>query len=152
MLDPHRHQAYSGAMDDTARVWDLRTGTCRYVLKGHVSLVGLLSLSPSYLVSASADATLRVWNPDTGEQVHTFDHRTGAVTAVAHDEYKVLSGAEGSLKLWDIRSGAFVRNLLTDITGVWQVALEGRWCVAATNRANKTMLEIWDFDFAEKKA
>jgi WD40 repeat protein len=37
-----------------------------YTDRSH-TLVGLLGLSPSYLVSAAADSTLRIWDPDTGE-------------------------------------------------------------------------------------
>jgi F-box and WD-40 domain protein CDC4 len=47
--------------------------------------------------------------------------------------------------MWDIRDGTFVRDLLTGINGVWQVVFEGRWCVAASNRADATMLDVWDF-------
>jgi len=57
----------------------------------------------------------------------------------------VLSGSDGTLKMWDIRDGSQVRDLLTGIVGVWQVVFEGRWCVAASNRQDATMLDVWDF-------
>ena len=66
VLDINRNLACSGSMDGTVRVWNLSTGQCQHILAGHTSLVGLLGLSPSYLVSAAADSTLRVWDPDTG--------------------------------------------------------------------------------------
>ncbi|KIL61298.1 hypothetical protein M378DRAFT_13603 [Amanita muscaria Koide BX008] len=145
VLDPIRHQACSGSMDGTVRVWNLRTGACQHTLTGHTSLVGLLGLSPSYLVSAAADSTLRVWDPDTGKLKHTLAAHTGAITCFQHDEFKVLSGSDGNLKMWDIREGTVVRDLLTSITGVWQVVFEGRWCVAASNTGEATMLDVWDF-------
>ena len=132
-------------MDGTVRVWDLRTGDCRHRLTGHTSLVGLLGLSPSHLVSAAADSTLRIWDPDTGELQHTLAAHTGAITCFQHDEFKVLSGSDGNLKMWNIRDGTVVRDLLTGITGVWQVVFEGRWCVAASNRQDTTVLDVWDF-------
>jgi F-box and WD-40 domain protein CDC4 len=57
----------------------------------------------------------------------------------------VLSGSDGNLKMWNIRDGTVVRDLLTGITGVWQVVFEGRWCVAASNRNDATVLDVWDF-------
>ncbi|RXW20451.1 hypothetical protein EST38_g5407 [Candolleomyces aberdarensis] len=144
-LDLGRNQAYSGSMDGTARVWDLRTGDCRHTLTGHTSLVGLIELSPSHLVSASADATLRIWDPDSGELQHTLAAHTGAITCFQHDEFKVLSGSDGNLKMWNIRDGTVVRDLLTGVTDVWQVVFEGRWCVAATYRKDSTVLYVWDF-------
>ncbi|KAF7979603.1 hypothetical protein HWV62_41920 [Athelia sp. TMB] len=145
VLDPSRNQACSGSMDSTVRVWNLLTGECQYTLGGHTSLVGLLGLSPSYLVSAAADSTLRIWDPDTGELRHTLAAHTGAITCFQHDEFKVLSGSDGTLKMWNVRDGTVVRDLLTGITGVWQVVFEGRWCVAASNRNGNTVLDVWDF-------
>lgn len=127
------------------RVWNLQTGQCQFALTGHTSLVGLLGLSPSHLVSAAADSTLRIWDPDTGELQHTLAAHTGAITCFQHDEFKVLSGSDGNLKMWNIRDGTVVRDLLTGITGVWQVVFEGRWCVAASNRNDATVLDVWDF-------
>lgn len=132
-------------MDGTVRVWNLQTGACQHTLTGHTSLVGLLGLSPSYLVSAAADSTLRIWDSDTGQLRHTLAAHTGAITCFQHDEFKVLSGSDGTLKMWNVRDGTVVRDLLTGITGVWQVVFEGRWCVAASNRNDATMLDVWDF-------
>lgn len=132
-------------MDGTVRIWNLRNGQCQHTLMGHTSLVGLLGLSPSFLVSAAADSTLRIWDPDTGELRHTLAAHAGAITCFQHDEFKVLSGSDGTLKMWNIRDGTVVRDLLTGINGVWQVVFEGRCCVAASNRNTTTMLDVWDF-------
>ncbi|TFK30237.1 ubiquitin-protein ligase [Coprinopsis marcescibilis] len=145
VLDLGRNQACSGSMDGTVRVWNLQTGACQHTLNGHTSLVGLLGLSSSHLVSAAADSTLRIWDPDTGEPKHTLAAHTGAITCFQHDEFKVLSGSDGNLKMWNIRDGTVVRDLLTGITGVWQVVFEGRWCVAASNQNDTTKIDIWDF-------
>lgn len=136
-------------MDATVRVWSVLTGECVFVLLGHTSLVGLLGLSPSYLVSAAADSTLRIWNLDSGELVHTLAAHTGAITCFVHDEFKVLSGSDGNLKMWDVREGGVVRDLLGGVQGVWQVVCEGRWCVAASNRGDRTVLDVWDFGRVE---
>ncbi|KAL1660981.1 WD40-repeat-containing domain protein [Schizophyllum commune] len=145
VLDPQRNIACSGSMDGTVRVWNLQNGQCQHTLTGHTSLVGLLGLSPSYLVSAAADSTLRIWDPDSGALQHTLAAHTGAITCFQHDEFKVLSGSDGTLKMWNIRDGTVVRDLLTGISGVWQVVFEGRWCVAASNRNDATVLDVWDF-------
>jgi WD40 repeat protein len=144
-LDHARNQVYSGSMDSYVRIWSLVTGQCTHVLTGHTSLVGLLGLSHSYLVSAAADSTLRVWDPSTGKLRHVLAAHTGAITCFQHDDYKVVSGSDGTLKLWDIRDGSNVRDLVSGITGVWQVAFKGRWCAAATNRYDATFIDIWNF-------
>jgi len=51
------------------QVWDISTGQCRRTLRGHAGWVSSLSvLRGGRVVSASWDATLRVWNPETGDQ------------------------------------------------------------------------------------
>ncbi len=47
--------------------------------------------------------------------------------------------------MWNIHDGTVVKDLLTGITGVWQVAFEGRWCVSASNKNGTTVLDVWDF-------
>ncbi|KAI0315245.1 WD40-repeat-containing domain protein [Amylostereum chailletii] len=150
VLDTIRNQACSGSMDGTVRVWNLQTGECQHTLTGHTSLVGLLGLSPLHLVSAAADSTLRIWDPETGDVRHMLAAHTGAITCFQHDEFKVLSGSDGTLKMWDVRDGSVVRDLLTNIVGVWQVVFEGRWCVAASNRPDATVLDVWDFGNGEQ--
>ncbi|EIW84774.1 cell division control protein 4 [Coniophora puteana RWD-64-598 SS2] len=144
-LDLARRQAYSGSMDDTVRIWDIQNGQCKHTLTGHTSLVGLLGLSSSHLVSASADANICIWDPDTGELRHKLTGLLSAVTCFQHDDSKVLSGSDGVLRMWSVRDGTAVRDLLTGQMGVWQVAFNGRWCVAASSRNDQTMLHIWDF-------
>jgi len=56
----------SGSRDTTLRVWDLDTGACRHVMRGHSDSVRCLALHGSYAISGSYDHTVRVWNYQTG--------------------------------------------------------------------------------------
>ncbi|KTW28277.1 uncharacterized protein T551_02696 [Pneumocystis jirovecii RU7] len=148
VIDPKRNRCVSGSMDWKVKVWSLKTGTCLWTLEGHSSLVGLLDLSYDYLVSAAADSTLRIWDPDTGKCIHVLSAHTGAITCFQHDENKVISGSDGLLKMWDVRTGRFVTNILTDLSGVWQVRFDERRCVAAVQRDHVTYIEVLDFGAA----
>lgn len=153
VLDLTRNITCSGSMDGTVRVWNLQTGQCQYNLTGHTSLVGALGLSPSYLVSGAADSTLKTWNLETGEIRHTLTGHNGAITCFHHDDFKILSGSDGRLIMWDIKNGTIVRDLLTGIVGVvWRVVFEGRWCVAASSRQSGIFLDVWDFSAKESDA
>lgn len=97
-------------------------------------------------MSAAADQTLRVWSAETGECQQVLAGHQGAITSFQHDEDKVISGSDGALKLWDIRTGEHLYDLISDIHGVWRVAFDERRCVAAVKGANnQTRLEILDF-------
>ncbi|KAI9714336.1 MAG: SCF ubiquitin ligase complex subunit cdc4 [Bogoriella megaspora] len=129
VLDYSRGRCISGSMDNQVKVWSLETGTCLFNLDGHSSLVGLLDLSHGRLVSAAADSTLRIWDPENGQCKSTLSAHTGAITCFQHDGQKVISGSDRTLKMWDIKSGECVKDLLTDLSGVWQVKFNDRRCV-----------------------
>ncbi|KAF7721676.1 SCF ubiquitin ligase complex subunit cdc4 [Apophysomyces ossiformis] len=149
VIDAKRNQCMSSSQDSTVRIWDLETGACLRVLEGHSILVGLLRITDNHLVSAAADSTLRVWSPETGACRHVLSGHQGAITFFQHDNEKVISGSDGGVKIWDIRTGRFIRDLITDVDGVWSVGFDRRRCVAAvhkrTNRGDVTSFVILDF-------
>jgi F-box and WD-40 domain protein CDC4 len=142
VLDHARKRCISGSMDNLVKVWSLETGACLFNLEGHTSLVGLLDLSHERLVSAAADSTLCIWDPDNGQCKSTLRAHTGAITCFQHDGQKVISGSDRTLKMWNVRNGECVKDLLTDLSGVWQVKFNERRCVAAVQRNNMTYIEV----------
>ncbi|KAJ5544597.1 hypothetical protein N7461_006901 [Penicillium sp. DV-2018c] len=145
VLDHKRNRCISGSMDHMVKVWSLDDGSILYNLEGHTSLVGLLALEHDFLVSAAADSTLRIWDSVHGHCKNTLSAHTGAITCFQHDDQKVISGSDRTLKMWDVRTGECVRDLLTDLSGVWQVKFNNRRCVAAVQRDRLTYIEVLDF-------
>jgi WD40 repeat protein len=108
--DPPRVASASGGEGGEVRVWDLGTGRCLRVLRGHKAGVLALALCPvassphphPRLVSASEDATLRVWHTDDGccEAVLT-GHALPVVACAAIGRGEVVSGGRlGSVRVW----------------------------------------------------
>lgn len=150
VLDHGRNRCISGSMDNLVKVWDLTSGACLFNLEGHTSLVGLLDLSHDRLVSAAADSTLRIWDPESGTCKATLSAHTGAITCFQHDGQKVISGSDRTLKMWNVRNGECVKDLLTELSGVWQVRFDERRCVAAVQRNNLTYIEVSQTKHAER--
>ncbi|KAF9025616.1 SCF ubiquitin ligase complex subunit cdc4 [Haplosporangium bisporale] len=151
VLDTERNQCMSGSMDASVRIWSLEDGSCLHILDGHTSLVGLLGLNANHLVSAAADFTVRIWDPARGVCLRILAAHAAAITCFQHDGNKVISGSDGNLKMWDFKTGKFVRNLLTGLGSVWQVKFDERRCVAAVQRAGPnggngaTYFEVLDY-------
>ena len=59
----------TGSIDQTAKVWDAKTGAEVLTLKGHTKGVLAASFSPdgSRVVTASMDGTARLWDAKTGQ-------------------------------------------------------------------------------------
>lgn len=102
-------RAVSGSMDTTVKVWCTNTGIMVFNLEGHTSLVGLLELSPQYLVSAAADSTLRIWDPVSGKCLGMLSGHNAAITCFNHDPKlnRIVSGSDGGIKVWELSSDGY---------------------------------------------
>jgi WD40 repeat protein/DNA-binding SARP family transcriptional activator len=109
-------------------VWRLdRPGRPERLLKGHRGEVQSLDFSPDgRIVTAGVDRTVRVWDRG-GRAVVMRGHEDEVTTAVfTADGSKVLSSsADGTLRLWDARTGAALAVLRSGEDKVNDVALSG---------------------------
>ncbi|KAI8870606.1 WD40 repeat-like protein, partial [Ramicandelaber brevisporus] len=171
-----RNRCYSGSADMTAKVWNLTTGECLFSLRGHSQLVGLLETSPNLIVTGSGDASLRVWDIDDGSFIDSLqtqhienqtlhpdeprrqqlqqgqqqDHL--AITSFQYDEIRAISGSAGTVKLWDMKTMRYIRDLAYGLTHVWQVKFDKRRVVIAAHSNTRTHIEVFDFGRPTGKA
>jgi WD40 repeat protein len=84
-------------------------------------------------VSASWDGTLRVWNLDTGANLHILSGHTDRVVhvAVTAGGHAVSASWDKTLRVWDLDSGVQVRALKGHRGRVTQVALTADGCVVS---------------------
>ena len=118
--------AYIGPENTIVVVDPAAEKTTRFT--GHQHFVESLSWHPSkhYLLSASSDGTVRIWNADTEKQARQLLGHTGHVYSAAWspDGSKVVSGGvdEDSLHVWDLStlgSAAFERELQDHPAFAW---------------------------------
>ena len=85
----------SGGCDRDVRVWDIKSGTCKHVLRGHTSTVRCMRVIDGrpIAVSGSRDATLRVWNIETGQPMHLLSGHEHSVRCIEVSGNKVVSGS-----------------------------------------------------------
>jgi WD40 repeat protein len=94
--------------------WQTRLGAV--VLRGHARSVSHCAIAPdaSFVVSASADATLKVWSVGTWQEQRTLVGHRGGVTgcAVSPDSRLIASVADDrTLKIWRADTGDCVTTL-----------------------------------------
>jgi WD40 repeat protein len=99
-------------------------------------------------VAASGDGTLRLWDLDSGQTLHTLEGHTRRVNAVAltPDGWRALSASEdGTLRLWDLDNGQTLRTLEGHTRAVNAVALTSDGWRAVSASGDGT-LRLWDLD------
>ncbi len=95
----------TGAIDDTARIWNAANGKELFVLKEHKDRINDVAFSPDskMLVSASGDDTIKFWNVATGEELATLEGHQNDVEQLAWSkDGKMLASGDrnGVVKLW----------------------------------------------------
>jgi tetratricopeptide (TPR) repeat protein len=126
-FSPDGTRIVTGSEDNTANVWDARTGTALIELKGHRHWVGSVSFSPdgTRIITGSWDSTAKVWDARTGTALIELKGHTGEVSSVSfsRDGTRIVTGSrDQTAKIWDARPG---KELIAPATRPRQVSLSG---------------------------
>jgi WD40 repeat protein len=114
---------------------------------GHSGAVECMALceSKGWLVSASSDRTVKVWEISSGRLLRALAGHSEHVysVSVTPDGTRGVSGAaDGSARLWDLTTGVELRSLATTgslALGV-KITADGRRVVSATPES----VQVWD--------
>src|SRR5262249_49679960 len=115
------HTEGRGASVVSSQSADLQPATR---LTGHRGAVTGLALADEgrWVVSAGADATLRVWNAGSGAPVRIIELDDGPATAIAVDERPAFTGHKsGAIVLWDLERAeklTFFQHQPAPVTGL----------------------------------
>lgn len=132
-----------------------RRGRCTVrTLSGHTDGVMCLQFSetlshPAFpiLITGSYDRTARVWNLETGREIHCLTGHTRAIRALQFDEAKLITGSmDHTMRVWDWRTGKCLRVLEGHTEGV--VCLNFDSNVLASGSVDTTV-KIWNFRTGE---
>ncbi|KAH3672169.1 hypothetical protein WICPIJ_010108 [Wickerhamomyces pijperi] len=100
----HGEIIISGSYDNTVRVWDLRLGAEKFVLRGHTDRIysTVYDVPRNRCISASMDATIRVWDLRTGECIKILNDHTSLVGLLGlTKDYLISAAADGTLRGWN---------------------------------------------------
>ncbi|KAL3228902.1 Mitochondrial division protein 1 [Nakaseomyces bracarensis] len=120
-------------LDNEIKLWDLKTNKHVATLSEHLATVNCVQFmkNHSLLISASKDATLKVWNIDLSLEINnsaspfserglsscltTLEGHNDAITALTIDGTAVVSASnDKTLRHWDLLSGKCIQTI--DIT------------------------------------
>jgi WD40 repeat protein/tRNA A-37 threonylcarbamoyl transferase component Bud32 len=133
--------------DNTARVWDARTGERLLECKGHTGAVRSVAFSPDglRLATGSFDQTARVWDARSGDKLLECSH-TNAVCSVAFspDGLRLATGSwDHTARVWDARKGEMLLECKGHTGAVTSVAFSPDGLRLATGSLDHTA-RVWD--------
>ncbi|KAI8967291.1 WD40-repeat-containing domain protein [Mycotypha africana] len=117
-------------------------------LKGHKGPVNDVCYNKSgqYCLSAGRDRSIRLWNPETGLLIHTYNGHGRDVLglAVSNDNGKIVSGGvDRTVLLWDVSSGEILRRFTAHWERVNSVAFNDESTVVVSGSFDAT-IRLWD--------
>ena len=141
----------SGGDDAKVKLWDT-AGNLLQTMSGHTGSVYGVKISPngSYVVSASKDKTIKIWDAANGSLVRTLTGHTADVKCVdiSDDGTKIVSGGADSLiKIWDFNSGAQLKSFKNTGSGIVYAvdfSPNGKYIAAGTANGD---VQLWDLTF-----
>lgn len=80
-----------GLEDGTIELWEKAKPALKPVkrlgpLTGHTDLVRVVDLSPSYIISGSWDASIKLWCRDSGKLLHQYVSKDGPISGLYLNE------------------------------------------------------------------
>ena len=107
---PDGTRIVTAATDNTARIWDARTGAQLVVLTGHLNYVrtAVYSSDGSRILTAAMDKSARLWDAHTGAALATFSgHGAKPISAVLSPDGTrlLIASLDGTARVWDARTG-----------------------------------------------
>ncbi len=134
-ISPDGRHALSGSYDRTLKLWDLRTGQLVRTFASREGSYGVIAASPDErdARSGSLHHTLNFWDRRYGRLMRTI-HRTlklsalralqqwvlllnhsqwvNAVATTSNGRCALTGAQDGTLKLWDLRTGYLIRSFV----------------------------------------
>lgn len=102
----------TGSRDRTIRIWDLPTGRCKHVLRGHEGWVHAVAADENRIVSGSGDATIRMWDLSSAACLAVMHGHRGGVSSLQIDHSSLLTGSlDSTIKWWDKHTGQCISTL-----------------------------------------
>jgi len=163
----------TGFKTGTINLWTLRhdEGTCHHSFREHTGIVSCIKLSADEksFASGSWDKTIKIWDLNNGEAIHTYTKHKTQLSSLAYqpknlaendpitdspifmksteDSLLLSTSADGKTYLWDKRTDTPARNLILKDNKTPPWALSSCWSADGTmvyiGRRN-SIVDEWD--------
>ena len=112
----------TGSEDKTARLWSTKTSTCECIgiLRGHEEYINCILIEDCYVLTGSADKTVRKWDVSTCECVLIMRGHTSVIyRMICTGDFIFTSSYDRTARCWDFDMGECIRVFRGHKRGVY---------------------------------
>ena len=114
------------------------------ILRGHTNGIMCLQFDENILATGSYDATIKIWDIKTGDELQTLRGHSSGIRCLQFDDSKLISGSiDRTVKIWNWRTGECMSTYTGHSNGI--VGLHFDSALLATGSMDKT-IKIWNFE------
>ncbi|KAL1677643.1 WD40-repeat-containing domain protein [Schizophyllum commune] len=122
--------------------------TTRYILTGHARSISAVKFSPDgkLLASCAADKTIKIWDPEIGEIVHTLKGHEEGISDIAWSsdgQYIASASDDKTVRIWSVADAKEVKRLIGHTNFVFCVAYNPAGNLIVSGGFDET-IRIWD--------
>ena len=130
-FSPDGTRIVTGSEDDTAKVWDARSGSPLLDLEGHSSDITSVAFSPdgTRIVTGSGDDTAKVWDARSGAPLLDLKGHSHNVWSVAFspDGTRIVTGSwDNTVKVWDSTTGKELPGISAELLPADRASPDGQ--------------------------
>eukprot|EP01100_Stratorugosa_tubuloviscum_P011733 TRINITY_DN5314_c0_g2_i1.p1 TRINITY_DN5314_c0_g2~~TRINITY_DN5314_c0_g2_i1.p1 ORF type:complete len:470 (-),score=164.21 TRINITY_DN5314_c0_g2_i1:80-1489(-) len=111
---PNSNLFATGSNDKTVKIWDLKSGDEKKILKGASQAVASLAISQNneFILAGCNDNSLRLWT-NQGVLRHTLSHisKVSACTFMTDTQKAISTSYDRSIRCWDLNKGMCLKNI-----------------------------------------
>ncbi|GIX89924.1 hypothetical protein CEXT_259801 [Caerostris extrusa] len=105
IMEPEKYLMATGGEDKSIVLWRINTTPTqsKAILKGHTDYVSCLAFHEKYVISGSADCTIRKWDIATHECLYVFEGHTNRINKVlCAGDFVFSSSVDHTAKAWTL--------------------------------------------------
>ncbi len=152
-FSPDGQFVLTAAYDNSARLWDARSGEELRCFEGHTGGLTSCAFSPDgrFVLTAADDNSARLWDTRSGAEIRHFEGHTGGLTACAFSpdgKFVLTASWDTSARLWDTYSGVELQRFgHTSRLSACAFSPDGLLIVTA---ADDNFARLWDTHSGEE--